>query len=88
MLKSRGLQAPYDGITEVWWEDQAALERGMASPEGIVAQAQLIEDESRFIDFGQSSIFMTEEHTIFDRTIEANAALHIDSLFSIRPGLK
>ena len=65
MLKSRGLQAPYDGITEVWWEDQAALERGMASPEGIVAQAQLIEDESRFIDFSQSSIFMTEEHTIF-----------------------
>ena len=65
MLKSRGLQAPYDGITEVWWEDHAALERGMASPDGIEAQTQLIEDESRFIDFSQSSIFMTEEHTIF-----------------------
>ena len=37
----------------------------MASPDGIEAQTQLIEDESRFIDFSQSSIFMTEEHTIF-----------------------
>ena len=65
MLKSRGLQAPYDGITEVWWEDKAALESGMGSPEGVEAQAQLIEDESRFIDFSQSRLFITEEHTIF-----------------------
>ena len=36
----------------------------MASPEGIEAQAKLIEDESRFIDLGQSRIFMTEELTV------------------------
>ena len=29
------------------------------------AQAKLIEDESRFIDFSQSSVFMTEEHAVF-----------------------
>ena len=65
MVQSRGLQPPYDGITEVWWESQADLDRGMASAEGVEAQARLIEDESRFIDFSQSSVFMTEEHPIF-----------------------
>ena len=25
MIESRGLQAPYDGVTEVWWESMAAL---------------------------------------------------------------
>jgi len=65
MLESRGLQMPYDGITEVWWESQAALDQGMSSSAGIDAQRQLIEDESRFIDFSQSRVFMTEEHAIF-----------------------
>ena len=27
MVVSRGLQAPYDGVTEVWWETMSALER-------------------------------------------------------------
>ena len=36
----------------------------MALPGGIEAQAKLIEDESRFINFGQSRIFMTEELTV------------------------
>ena len=65
MLESRGLENAYDGITEVWWDSQADLEKGMASPEGIDAQAKLIEDESRFIDFSRSRLFMTEEHAIF-----------------------
>ena len=65
MLVSRGLQAPYDGVTEVWWETMSALEQGMSSPEGVAAQTQLIEDEARFIDFSQSRVFMTEEHHIF-----------------------
>ena len=62
----RGLQPPYDGITEVWWQDQAAFEQGSATPEGIAAARQLAEDEARFIDFSRSRIFMSEEHEIFD----------------------
>ena len=65
MIESRGLQAPYDGLTEVWWETMAALERGMSSPAGIEAQAKLVDDEARFIDFSHSRVFMTEEHQIF-----------------------
>ena len=65
MIESRGLQTPYDGVTEVWWETMAALEQGMSSPTGVEAQTKLIEDEARFIDFSQSRVFMTEEHQIF-----------------------
>jgi len=65
MIESRGLQAPYDGVTEVWWETMSALELGMSSPSGAEAQRKLIEDEARFIDFSRSRVFMTEEHQIF-----------------------
>ena len=65
MIESRGLQPPYDGVTEVWWETMAALELGMSSPTGAEAQTKLIEDEARFIDFSQSRVFMTEEHQVF-----------------------
>ena len=65
MIESRGLKAAYDGVTEVWWETMGALEQGMSSPAGVEAQGKLIEDESRFIDFSRSRVFMTEEHEIF-----------------------
>ena len=64
----RGLEQPYDGITEVWWPDRAAFEQGSASAEGIAAGQTLAADESRFIDFSRSRVFMTEEHEIFDFT--------------------
>ena len=37
MIESRGLQAPYDGVTEVWWETMSALEQGMSSAAGVKA---------------------------------------------------
>ncbi len=66
--QSRDLAPAYDGITEVWWDDAAALEVGMGTPEGQAAHRRLKEDEATFIDFSQSRVFMTEEHTIFDYT--------------------
>jgi hypothetical protein len=64
--ESRGLAEPYDGITEVWWENLESLNAGMQSESGIEAHKELLEDEAKFIDFSQSRVFMTEEHTIFD----------------------
>jgi uncharacterized protein (TIGR02118 family) len=64
--QGRGLESPYDGITEVWWRDQAAFERGSATPEGIAAGRALAADEARFIDFSRSRVFMSQEHEIFD----------------------
>jgi uncharacterized protein (TIGR02118 family) len=65
---SREASAPLDGITEVWWESLEDLAAALASPEGQAAGAELLEDERRFIDFASSSLFMTEEHEIFDFT--------------------
>jgi hypothetical protein len=64
---ARGTGAGYDGVAEVWWPGSAEdLQAAFATAEGQRASATLIEDEARFIDFERSSIFLTEEHTIFE----------------------
>ncbi len=65
LRQSRGSAEPYEGITEVWWESLEALQAGLGAPESLEAQQRLIEDESKFIDFARSCVFMTEEHVIF-----------------------
>lgn len=65
LQQSRGLQPPYDGITEVWWDSADALRAALGTPEGARAMRELLEDESTFIDFARSRVFMTEEHAIF-----------------------
>ncbi len=68
LTEGRGLAAPFDGITEVWWESVEELVAGSASAAGQEAGRRLYEDESRFIDFSDSRLFLTEEHEIFDFT--------------------
>lgn len=68
LQQSRGLEPAYDGVTEVWWDDRAAFERGLQEPAGVDAARRLLEDEARFIDFAGSRVFLTEEHEIFDFT--------------------
>jgi len=63
--EGRGLQEPYDGITEVWWASEADMRRGLESEQGQVAAVRLLEDERHFIDFSRSRMFVTEEHEIF-----------------------
>lgn len=65
--RSRGLAPAYDGITELWWDSEAELQEGTQTPEGQAAARLLLEDEASFIDFSQSTIFMTTEHEIFER---------------------
>jgi hypothetical protein len=64
---SRGSGEPYDGITEVWIDE--TLEGSGDSPADLAASAEagrrLFEDEAKFIDFANSSVFVTEEHEIF-----------------------
>lgn len=61
---SRGTGEAYDGITEMWLEslDDMMADHGAAA---AAAMQALYEDECDFIDFGRSSIFMTEEKEIF-----------------------
>jgi len=55
----------YDGITEIWWENTAALLAAMQTPEGQKANQILAEDEARFCDLPNCTVFFTEEFTIF-----------------------
>ena len=66
LIESRGLAAPYDGITEVWWRSEGALTAAMETDEGAAAFQALLNDESGFIDFSQSRVFITKENLIFD----------------------
>ncbi len=65
---SRKMAPQYEGITEVWWNSIEEMRSGSSTPEGQAAGRRLLEDESKFIDFAQSTIFFTEEHLIFDHT--------------------
>ena len=62
---SRGAKPPYDGITEVWMDP--SRQGGDAATQAASAEAGkiLLDDESKFIDFANSAVFMTHEHTIF-----------------------
>jgi len=66
IAQSRGMGGGYDGITEVCWDSLEQLAAATATDEGREAGRRLIEDEAKFIDRKRSSIFLTEEHTIFD----------------------
>lgn len=63
---SRGGPAPYDGTAEVWWDDMAAFERSLRSPEGRAAGRELFEDEKRFIDLANSPVWLSAEKVIED----------------------
>jgi EthD domain-containing protein len=65
---SRKMTETCDGITEVWWDSFAEMTADPQNPQRLEAARALVEDESKFIDFARSSIFLTEEHEIFDYT--------------------
>jgi uncharacterized protein (TIGR02118 family) len=62
----RGTKPPYDGLTELWWDSAEDLMAALSSPEGQQANAILAQDEARFCDLPNCSVFFAEEHTIFD----------------------
>lgn len=64
LRNSRGMLPEYDGVAEVWFESEAALMKGMGSPEGRKLGAALLEDEANFIDHSKSSAFIVQEHEI------------------------
>ena len=62
---SRGMGAPHDGITELWWSDIESFTSGLGTEAGLAAGKDLLEDERHFIDFEASTLFLAEEHEIF-----------------------
>ncbi|HEX8701829.1 MAG TPA: EthD domain-containing protein [Myxococcaceae bacterium] len=68
LVSSRGMSPFYEGITEVFWDSLEELQAAISSPEGTAALQMLAEDEGKFIDLARSTVFMTQEHEIFDLT--------------------
>lgn len=66
--RGRGWKGPPDGLTEVWWESEEAMQAALATPEGIEASRLLQADEEQFIDAPRISAFLADERTIFDYT--------------------
>jgi uncharacterized protein (TIGR02118 family) len=61
----RGTKPPYDGLTELWWDSVEDLVQALNTPEFHEANNLLAQDEARFCDLPNCSVFFTEEHTIF-----------------------
>ena len=64
LRESRGtVVPPYTGHAEVWFD------RGVqrAGPEAAASGARAIEDESKFIDFKRSCMWIGKEHVFIDR---------------------
>jgi uncharacterized protein (TIGR02118 family) len=62
--QGRGGLEPYDGTAELWWESAEVMIEAMSSPEGQTAGQILLEDEKRFIDHENSSLFLAEEYPV------------------------
>ncbi len=63
----RGMTIPgFDGIAEIWWDSQMDLDMALVTKVGHSSSKELAEDEARFIDLANSTIFFTNEHLIVD----------------------
>ena len=63
---ARGTTEPYDGITEVWMDSERGATDATTRAASAEAGKILLQDESTFIDFADSCVFVTVEHTIFE----------------------
>jgi uncharacterized protein (TIGR02118 family) len=57
-----GMEPPYDGVAELWWESEQVLADTLATEAGRAAGAALLEDERKFIDLPNSPPYLTTEY--------------------------
>ena len=57
--------AIYDGVAQLWWESMEDIAAATATPEGMEAGRQLLEDEAKFIDFAKSPLWFGAEKVVF-----------------------
>jgi uncharacterized protein (TIGR02118 family) len=65
-----GMEDPYDGVAELWWDDEERFAGAMSSSEGQEAGAALLADEARFIDLPNSPIWFSHEYPQVNPTPE------------------
>jgi uncharacterized protein (TIGR02118 family) len=72
MNKARGgeMEPPYDGVAELWWENEASLTSALESERGAAAGSGLLADEQKFIDLPSSPLYMAHEYPQVNPTPE------------------
>jgi uncharacterized protein (TIGR02118 family) len=84
MAEARGgMESPYDGVAEVWFENREALVDALGSDAGRQAAAELVEDEGRFIDLAQSPLWLGYELPQVNPTPERLVARERDTLVKL-----
>jgi uncharacterized protein (TIGR02118 family) len=68
LAAARGTVEAFDDVAELWWDSLDELVAAFSSEEGQRANAALAEDEARFIDLERSSLFLSEEQVMFERS--------------------
>ena len=71
----RGFREPYDGVADLWWDNQEELAAAAGDPAYQEANEELLEDEKKFIDFSKSSIWFAYEVPQINPTPENIVAL-------------
>jgi hypothetical protein len=84
MAEARGgMEPPYDGVAELWFENREALLAGAGTDGGRRAGAELLEDEARFIDLPNSPIWLAHEFPQVNPTPENLVARERDTLVKL-----
>ena len=68
LARSRGEAATFDGIAELWFDDEEAILRSTDTERGRTAARALLEDEANFIDLPRSPIWLYREHSVLAET--------------------
>ena len=84
MAEARGgMEPPYDGVAELWWESEDALRKVLATKGGQDAGAELVDDEGKFIDLPNSPLWFTYEYPQVNPTPENIVALERNTIVKL-----
>ena len=83
--KARGeMETTYDGVAELWWDDESKLEETLKTEAGLRAGKLLLDDEKKFIDLESSPLWFAYEYPQINptpETILAEAGSSIKKVF-------
>lgn len=71
-----GMEAPYDGVAELWWNSRDDMIARFSTPEGQVAGREFLEDEYRFLDVPNCALWFAYEYPQFNPSEEIVAREH------------
>jgi hypothetical protein len=69
-----GMEEPYDGVAELWWESEESLRAAGTTDAGRRAGKALLADEAEFIDLASSPLWLAHEYPQVNPTPETIVA--------------